>query len=463
MRSWQEAKNGTANAEQWRKDIIAVRDAYLATGKTEADALKDTKAFWDASKQGPEAVAKAMAPIAAAIKEQEQLNAVQQKYAVGWADLSDAAKRDDGLAKALAQLTTDQKLLNKAGLDDEGVLKKQAGAYNDLIVAAHKSGTQIPANLQPIIKKLQEMGLLTDDAKDALLGLTKASTTDFKQLEGVAKGYGIELKDLGSKFQQAHITDEAGQIYKDFKALSDAGADVNGLLHGMSDEVSQVVNESLKFGVEVPANLQPMIEKLIESGQLLDDNGHKITDIKGIKFAKPVEDQTQKLIDAIDHLADAFRGLPGAAQAGADGAAAALRNADFTVHPEVDWGNNFNPNGNVDTGGSAPPPSIEGGAAKGVLARRPGLVLFGEGGETEVGGPKSFFKQVFDSMGLGDTQLGGQPSAGGGVSLTFNVTALDTAGFQDAVHKKILPVIVRAVGANKQQSRTGLRAALGVT
>lgn len=59
--------------------------------------------------------------------------------------------------------------------------------------------------------------------------------------------------------------------------------------------------------------------------------------------------------------------------------------------------------------GGAPGP-VEGGAAAGVYATRPGLVLFGEGGQPEVGGPRSFFKQVFDELGVGS---GAGPGAGG--------------------------------------------------
>jgi hypothetical protein len=41
------------------------------------------------------------------------------------------------------------------------------------------------------------------------------------------------------------------------------------------------------------------------------------------------------------------------------------------------------------------------------MANRPGLVIFGEGGETEVGGPASFFKRVFSELGIGQ---GGGPA-----------------------------------------------------
>jgi hypothetical protein len=57
-------------------------------------------------------------------------------------------------------------------------------------------------------------------------------------------------------------------------------------------------------------------------------------------------------------------------------------------------------------------PVVEGGAAHGVYANRPGLVLFGEGGQPEVGGPKQFFKQVFDELGVATGR-----GAGGGLTV----------------------------------------------
>ena len=45
-----------AGNDSWRATVIAVRDAYLAAGKTEAEALEITALLWEAAKEGPEAV-----------------------------------------------------------------------------------------------------------------------------------------------------------------------------------------------------------------------------------------------------------------------------------------------------------------------------------------------------------------------------------------------------------------------
>ena len=57
-----------AGNDSWKQTVVVVRDAYLALGKTEAEALAAVKAVWDSSKGGAEAVEAAMKPIKAALE-----------------------------------------------------------------------------------------------------------------------------------------------------------------------------------------------------------------------------------------------------------------------------------------------------------------------------------------------------------------------------------------------------------
>jgi uncharacterized protein (DUF433 family) len=124
--------------------------------------------------------------------------------------------------------------------------------------------------------------------------------------------------------------------------------------------------------------------------------------------------------------------------------------------------------GGPDPGGSDPtdpggPPSTPGGAAKGIFADRPTLAIFGEGGESEIGGPQSFFRDVFKSLGIGtDGNRASAGDGGGGVTLNVNVHTLSADGFRDAIEDEVLPMLVEAVRANRRGSRTDLVQALGV-
>lgn len=61
-----------AGNEDWKKTVIAIRDAYLAAGKTEEEAMKAAERLWQSSKKGAGETAAAIAAIEAVLKEAEE-------------------------------------------------------------------------------------------------------------------------------------------------------------------------------------------------------------------------------------------------------------------------------------------------------------------------------------------------------------------------------------------------------
>jgi len=124
----------------------------------------------------------------------------------------------------------------------------------------------------------------------------------FQDMLTKAKKYGIDLASLGPSFQSARIHDAAQTIINDFTLLTRGGADVGGVLLGMSGQISKLVQDSIKFGVEIPANMKPWIQSLIDAGKLTDENGIKITDITKIKFGEPVKTEFDIIQSAVKDL-----------------------------------------------------------------------------------------------------------------------------------------------------------------
>ena len=339
--------------------------------------------------------------------------------------------------------------LGKSGTEAEAALKnlwnaKKAEDYQ-------KAVQTITDNLAAAKLKQEELNAAADDG-----------SKNWQALQSAAEKYGISLDALGPKFAQAKADDVFKQIFTDYQALIKAGADVNGVLSGMSDEISSLVQDSVKFGTEIPANMKPLIEQLLASGQLVDENGEKLTDLSQLKFAEPIAEGFNKVVKAIDRLAGVLSGdLPAAARAGADGVNRELDRVDGRrITVGVDYEGGGGPRGGFWEGPSEPP-QPEGGAAGGVMANRPGLVLFGEGGETEVGGPASFFEKVFEKLGVG-TKAGG---GGVGGSLTigpFYISGLTSGNdLRDAAEKQLLPMILDALRVNRRGSLTDLQTILG--
>jgi len=177
-----------------------------------------------------------------------------------------------------------------------------------LIDVIAKTGDKIPDSLQKGIQSLIDMKLVSGDVGAALAGLMGNQETDFKKMQDLADKYGISLEALGQSFQAARLHDAATTIINDFDTLTRNGADVDGVLAGMKDEISKLVNDSIKFGVDIPENMKPWIEQLIKTGQLLDDNGNAVTDISQLKFSAPIVSEFDKIVQKLQELIDKITG-----------------------------------------------------------------------------------------------------------------------------------------------------------
>jgi hypothetical protein len=73
------------------------------------------------------------------------------------------------------------------------------------------------------------------------------------------------------------------------------------------------VNQSIKFGTTIPANMKPWIQQLIDSGKLLGDDHKAITDINQLHFGGDMQTTLDHLNDTLQKLIDALNvGLPNA-------------------------------------------------------------------------------------------------------------------------------------------------------
>jgi predicted nucleic acid-binding Zn-ribbon protein len=307
------------------------------------------------------------------------LDAAMKRYGITLSELQDAQKNPQQLfADQSAQLQSDFKALTGVGgnLPKDTVITKMADSFNALLIAAKDSGSKIPAELEPILDRMVELGLVSDDAKNKLLGIGSASTGDLAKATEIAQKYGISLAQLGPSFEQAQISARAQDIFKDFSTLKDLNVDIGGSLAGMSDEISQFVSDAKQAGAEVPENMRPILEELLANGQLIDENGEALKDLTGIKFGKPLADQFAPVTDAIHELIDVLTGkskdsLPGALQDGIDQMGAIAQRSDIRIPIKYDYETLQVPGGERI---EAPP------TATGGIVTRPQVRLVGEAG-----------------------------------------------------------------------------------
>ncbi len=275
-----------------------------------------------------------------------------------------------------------------------------------------------------------------EDFESALAGINgelDKQQAKFDLIKNTLAKYGISFTQAGSAFKQAALNQTANEYIDDFNTLNDAGVDVKTTVHGMSDNLSKFAQDAKKAGVEVPEAMRSILQAAIDNGELFDENGKKITDMKdlGLTFGTTMETVMKKTIpDAIAKLTTVLEGLakflgitlPGAAEDGADQTQAALDGItppDLTFRPTVDLSG-------LPSSSDFPQPQQIEGSSTGSIVRPWGLQHFASGG---IAGPDNRLVAVSDGeliMNVAQQKnvAGALQGGGGDIIINFNGTVL---------------------------------------
>jgi TP901 family phage tail tape measure protein len=278
LESFQDTLRGTltdtqkaeAGTEVWKMDVIAVRDAYLATGRSAEAAYAIVKQLWD----------------------------------------TDNPQR--------ANAAIDE--INRVLAEQQALLKKNTQGANDLFneimgFASEQGG--IPAALRSQIDRFIELGLLTDEQADKLRNLAESGALDVQQLTDDVELFKGRIDELGPAFQQAKIDETSKKYLNAMDRLLKGGMTVGAALFDAKEELGALAADAIRTGATLPAQFEPWIKELMRTHQLLDANGDEITDISKIKFGAPMETEAekvanawQKIIDKIDEFISKLMGVP---------------------------------------------------------------------------------------------------------------------------------------------------------
>jgi hypothetical protein len=257
------------------KDELAARDTFAKQFKSTADAIDQVgSAYARMGKSGDEAQTDLKrlfdATHVSAAAEADALQIINDKMAAGDLRASDLATGVNGITAAAAQLP--------GGLT---------------------------ANISGSIEALTHLAGITDEEKGKLLGLVNDTKPNWDALQTTADKYGLSLAALGPAFAQGELDTKAGKLFDDFQQLTSAGADVGGTLDGMKGSWNDYVASVLANHADVPKALEPILQNLVDAGDLTDISGAKLKDLSGIKFAdKPLSTGVDNLVLAIQKLID---------------------------------------------------------------------------------------------------------------------------------------------------------------
>ena len=285
--------------ERGAQFLIGVRDAYLSVGKSAAQAESAVTRLWRAEKRGPDAVA-----------------AVQREL--------------QGVLDQAAALTQAERAIAVRN-------REIAASLSGIVEAGHAAFD--PAQIDPYLAQLEELGLLTAAEAAALRQLADDAHTDWRAMEESAKHYGVAMKTvldenghevqvfdeslLGLGHAQAKLTDEAGQLASAWSLLTGEGTHTQVAIEGMTDEAQGFVTQALEMGIALPEAMRPMLDAMVSQGRLTDENGDKLTDLSGITFAAPIAEGFDLLADKIQLLIITLGGPSGLSKAVEDMAASA--------------------------------------------------------------------------------------------------------------------------------------------
>jgi predicted transcriptional regulator len=289
----------------------------------------------------------------------EQAEAIATRLGINFANLW-SNQNKDGLEYVKKQVDALATALEKQ--------KKIAADLGSVMV--QRLGKEAASAVQPLLDKLASLGGLSEDVQKQLLAMTGP---DFRAMEEAAARYGIAQEALGQGYWQAKLDQQFLQVVADYKLLTEAGVNAGVVLEGMGPKVSELVQQALKYGVELPAGMKPIIETLAEAGLLVDENGMKLEGLEKLTFAETLTQGIDRIVAKLQELIDTLtKGVTGGFKTVMD-EANKLSDTEITVPVKLSpfWDSK---------GAEIEIPRYQHGG----VVTRPTLALIGEGGPEAV-------------------------------------------------------------------------------
>jgi TP901 family phage tail tape measure protein len=167
-----ETQRASAGGVQWKMTVIAVRDAYLATGRSAAEAEAIVRQLWDTDRpdKARAAIEKINQVLGEQKLEQELLQEAIQEYGFSIEELGPKFQAQK-LSEQAQRLVEHYAVLIESGVENGIVIDKMAEKTNDYLATALRTNAEIPKSMEPMLQAMVEQGLLTDENGEKLTDL----------------------------------------------------------------------------------------------------------------------------------------------------------------------------------------------------------------------------------------------------------------------------------------------------
>ncbi len=251
-------------SERWKLSVIAIRDAYVATGRTEAEALAIGERLWRAEREGVDAVKRVMDDINAVLEEQrldsERLQKAIEKYGFTLEQLGPAFRRQQ-LSDQAKDLIEDWRVLVNSGINVSTVNEKMAQTFNDYLKSALAVGGEVPAALKPILQSLATQGVLVDANGKKITDINKSGLTFSETMSEGFDRVVQKLQELIDRLQLAGVAieDLPKNVLVDVQTRSNMAARLREI-----QEYYDYLTSHGVFQTHVPKSaIDPLIDALV--------------------------------------------------------------------------------------------------------------------------------------------------------------------------------------------------------
>ena len=191
-----------------------------------------------------------------------------------------------------ARKMRDEFIQSAGGLDTLRIRANEAGVSLDALMKARD-----PTAAAAAIEKIKKAIETHDEA--------------WRKVKEAMDRYGITIEQMGPKFAQQQLDQQAMKLLEDYRLLTAAGAQWETVIAAMAPAMQEYINAALASGATVPEAMRVQIERMIEMGLLLDENGVAFTSVEdaGITFAETMTEAISRLIERINELVSAILGV----------------------------------------------------------------------------------------------------------------------------------------------------------
>jgi hypothetical protein len=264
------------------------------------------------------------------------------------------------------------------GRDVERQFEQSFGGFNQMMDAVGKayaatgrSAQQAQADVAGLLAAEKQGGDAAKAWIDKINGAFTEQQQDAEDLKTAIDKYHFSIEELGPAMKKQALDDQAKTILNDWRLLAGSGIDVATVDKHMAQSIQEYLNLAKKTGEEVPEAMKPIIQSLIDNGDLLDENGNKITDMGqlGITWSETMTQGFDRVVDKLQQVIDSLNKAGHVID-------------DIPDHKDIDVRTHYSSDGSPgprsDAGDGGEPEKMAAGGFRRVT--RPTLFLVGEDG-----------------------------------------------------------------------------------